>query len=65
MFKVGQVKEEGSIVSNVQKETWTPPISAFGASKIITNGIKLKKLWPPKVEGVNYSKKQTTECWKG
>ncbi len=56
MLKVNQVKEEGSIVYDAQKETWTPLISAFGALKIIKNKIELKKLWPPKVEGANYSK---------
>jgi hypothetical protein len=35
-----------------------PHIGAFGALKIIKNGIKLKKVWPPKVEGVKNSKKK-------
>jgi hypothetical protein len=46
-------------------KTWTPLIGTYGALKIIKNGIGLRKLWPPKVEGVKNSKEQTTECYKG
>jgi len=38
-------------------KTWTPPISAFCAFKIIKNGIELKKLCPPKIEWVQELKK--------
>jgi len=40
------------------KRTWTLPIGASNALKIIWNGIKFKKLWPPKVEGVKNLKKK-------
>jgi len=46
------------------KKIWTPPIGAFVALKIIENIIKLKKLWPPKVEGVKNSKKQPPHATK-
>jgi hypothetical protein len=46
-------------------KTWTLPIDAFGALKIVKNGIELRKLRPPIVEEVKNSKKQTTECYKG
>jgi hypothetical protein len=46
------------------KKTSTPPIIASGALKIVKNGIKLRKLWLLKVEGVKNSKKQTTKCYK-
>ncbi len=42
-------------------KTWTPPIDAFSALKIIKNILELRKLWPPKIIGVKNSKeKQTT-----
>ncbi len=46
-------------------KNWTHPIGIYGTVKIIKNRMELRKLWPPKVEGVNNSKKQTTECYKG
>jgi hypothetical protein len=39
------------------KQNLNPFIGAFGTLKIIENGIKLRKLWAPKVEGVKNSKK--------
>jgi hypothetical protein len=33
-----------------------PPIEASGVLKIIKNRIELRKLWPPKIEGVKNSK---------
>jgi hypothetical protein len=41
------------------------PIGAYGTLKIVKNEIKLRKLWPPKVEGARTKKKQTTKCYKG
>jgi hypothetical protein len=38
----------------MSKENLNTPI---GALKIIKNEIKMRKLWPPKVEGVKNSKK--------
>jgi hypothetical protein len=38
---------------------------AYGPLKIDKNGIQLRKLRPPKVEGVRNSKKQTTKHYKG
>jgi hypothetical protein len=38
-------------------KTWTPPIDAFGALKIIKNILELRKFWPPKIKGVKNSKK--------
>jgi hypothetical protein len=35
-----------------------------GALKIIKNGIELRKLWPPKVEGVKNSKKKPLNVTK-
>jgi len=46
-------------------KTRTPQIGAYGALKIVKNGIELKKLWPFKIKGVKNSKKQTTKCYKG
>jgi hypothetical protein len=37
---------------------WTPPIDAFGTLKPVKNGIELKKLQPPKVQGVKNSTKK-------
>jgi len=39
-------------------KNWTPFIGTFFSLKIIENGIKLRKLWCPKVEGVKNSKKK-------
>ncbi len=39
------------------KKNLKPSYCAFKALKIIKNEIKLKKLWPLKVEGVKNSKK--------
>ncbi len=36
-------------------------IGAFGALKIFKIEMKMRKLWPPKVEGVKNSKTQTIE----
>jgi hypothetical protein len=41
-----------------------PPIGTFGAQKNIKNVIELKKLWPPKVEGVKNSKKKPLNAIK-
>jgi hypothetical protein len=38
-------------------KTWTLPISAFGAPKIVKNGIKLRKLWTPHNRGGQELKK--------
>jgi hypothetical protein len=62
MLRVGRIQGEGLIVS---KQTWTPPIGASGTTKIIKNKIELKKLWPPKIEKIKNSKKQTIEHYKG
>jgi hypothetical protein len=40
----------------VSKQNQTLPIGAFDALKFVKNEIKLRKLWPPKVEGVKNSK---------
>jgi hypothetical protein len=45
-----------SIICSVENKTWTPPIDISNTLKIIKNGIKLRKLWPPKVKGVKNSK---------
>jgi len=47
------------------KKIWTPPIGTYSALKIVKNEIKLKILWPLKVEGVKNSKNKTTKCYKG
>jgi len=46
-------------------KTWIPPITTSSALKIIKTKIELRKLQPPKVEGVNNPKNQTTERYKG
>jgi hypothetical protein len=46
-------------------KTWICPRDAFDTLKIVKNEIKLRKSWPPKVKGVNNSKKQTNERYKG
>jgi hypothetical protein len=48
----------------VSKQTSTPPIGASGALKIVKDGIKLRKLQPPKVEGVKNSKEENTQWYK-
>jgi hypothetical protein len=48
-----------------KNKTLTLCIGAYGTLKIVKNGIKLKRLWSPKVEGVNNSTKQTSKCYKG
>jgi len=35
-----------------------------GTLKIVKNILELRKLWPPKVEGVKNSEKQTTKQYK-
>ncbi len=48
----------------VFKQNLNPSIGAFGALKIVKNGIKLKKLWPFKVEGVKNSKNKPPNATK-
>jgi hypothetical protein len=48
----------------MSKQNLNPSYGISGALKIVKKGIKLKKLWPPKVEGVKNSKKRTTQCYK-
>jgi hypothetical protein len=42
----------------VSKQNRTPLIGTYSALKLIKNRIRLRKLWPPKVEGVKNSKEQ-------
>jgi hypothetical protein len=42
-------------------KTWIPPIDASSALKIVKNKLELRKLQPPKVEGVKNFKNQTTQ----
>jgi len=49
----------------VFEQNLNPSYGTSGALKIVKNGIELKKLWPPKIEKVKKSKKQTIECYKG
>jgi hypothetical protein len=35
-------------------KTWTPPISTYNTLNIVKNIINLKKIEPPKLEGVNF-----------
>jgi hypothetical protein len=46
------------------KENLNAPIGTFGALKIIKNEVKMRKLWPPKVEGVKNSKKTNHQIRK-
>jgi hypothetical protein len=46
-------------------ESESPPFGASNTLRIVENGLKMKRLWPPKVKGVNNSKKQTIEQYKG
>ncbi len=39
------------------KKTWMPPLGTFDALKIVKNGLDMKLLWLPKVEGVKNSTK--------
>jgi len=39
------------------KKTWMPPLGTFDVLKIVKNGLDMKLLWPPKVEGVKNSTK--------
>jgi len=48
----------------VSEQNLNPPIGTFGAKKNIKNVIGLKKLWPPKVEGVKNSKKKPLNAIK-
>jgi len=41
----------------MSKKNLNIPIGAFGALKFFKIEIKMRKLWPPKVEGVKNSKK--------
>jgi hypothetical protein len=65
MFNASKIQGEGSIAFCIQKKLEPLLLAHIGALKIIKNEIKLRKLWPPKVEGVKNSKKQTTKCYKG
>jgi len=40
-------------------KTWTPPIDASGALKIIKKKLKMRKLQPPKVEGSRTQKNKS------
>ncbi len=55
---LGQVrsKERASLLL-VSNKTWTPPIGTLSALQIVKNGIELKKLHSPKVEGGQKFKK--------
>jgi len=48
----------------VFKQNLNPLIGAFGALKIVKTGIELRKLWPPKVEGVKNSKNKPLNATK-
>jgi hypothetical protein len=41
----------------MSKKNLNIPIGTFGALKFFKIEIKMRKLWPPKVEGVKNSKK--------
>jgi len=45
-------------------KTWTHPIGLYGTLEIIKNGMELRKLWPPKVEGVNTQKNKPPNTTK-
>jgi hypothetical protein len=47
-----------------QNKTWSPPLGAFNAIRIVENGLKMRKLWSPKIKGVRNSK-NTIEHYKG
>jgi len=48
----------------LSNKTWSPPLGASNTIRIIINGLKMRKLWSPKVKGVRNSKK-TIEHYKG
>jgi hypothetical protein len=58
-----QIQGEGSIVFGVRTKLELL-IGAFGALKFFKNIIKLKKSWPPKVEGVKNSKNKPPNATK-
>jgi hypothetical protein len=41
-----------------------PFLGTFDALKIIYNGLKMSKLWAPKLEGSRTQKNQTTKHYK-
>jgi len=45
-------------------KTWTPPLSTCNPLTIIKNGLKMRKLQPPKVKGIKNTKKQTSNNTK-
>jgi hypothetical protein len=49
----GRPDPRGGLHSNVQKNS-NP--SSFDTLTIVENGLKMRKLWPPKVKGVKNSK---------
>jgi hypothetical protein len=67
VFKAGQTQGEGSIVFGVSTKLEPFLLTHLVSLKIVKEGIKLRKLWPFKVERVSNSrkKKQTTKCYKG
>ncbi len=45
-------------------KTLSPLLSGSNTLRIIENGLKMKKLWPPKVKGVKNSKKKQLNITK-
>jgi len=53
---LGQDGSKGRVpLCPMSKQNLNPP--PIGALKFIKNELKLRKLWPPKIEGVKNSKK--------
>jgi len=62
---LGQARSKGTTpLFLVFKQNLTPSIRASRALRIIRNGIKLRKLWPPKVEGVKTPKNKPLNVTK-
>jgi hypothetical protein len=64
-FTHGQARSKGKVpLFLVSKQNLSPSIGASQALKIAKNGIKLKKLWPPKVEGSQIQKNKPSNVIK-
>jgi hypothetical protein len=48
----------------VSKKNLNPLIGAYGTLKIVINGIRLRKLWPLKVERIKNSKNKPSNATK-
>jgi hypothetical protein len=62
---IGRLAQGGLRCFLCPNKIWNSPLGTSNTLTIIENELEMRKLWPPKLKGVNNSKKQTIEHYKG